>query len=197
MKTNTKVAPEQLATELLTRIIKEITFHHENIRVTSSQLGRSHTLAIQVHKGDMPRVLGKSGAHIKALETLAAAIGASGGVTIRLRLLEPEVGEPDRYEQFRPAENWNSSHVVLLLSDLVEAIFGSSKVEIFDGEDCTSALEVTIATRENKAVIDAIGNALKVLFKAIGRANGRILTLDIATDSPNTPRRLSDVLLTR
>jgi len=187
--------PEEIAAWLARRVLEEITFHKSDLHVTPTQVGRSCMIKVQVHKADMPRAIGSGGLHHRALDTLIAAIGIKYAVNMRVNLVEPEVGRPERYERFEASHNWNSEPVVALLRDICAAVFiTSAEVSAHDAADATTNLEVTVSAREPRKIIEPIGKALQVLFNAIGKANGRIVLLDVAIEGENTARDLSEIM---
>lgn len=178
--------PAATAIDIVRRIIGEFTYHPSDIRTAVQEVGHSMTVKLQVNRADMPRVLGKQGTHFRALESLVAAIGAKAGLTLRFQLVEPAVGMPDRYDPFTAKEEWNSANAVQLLSEIADATFmGKTSIRVIDGEDYQSSIELTLTAVEKRAIIDAVAGAAKVLFKAIGRAQGRFLVVDIILPGGN------------
>lgn len=175
--------PQQIISNLLKRIISEIIFHPEDLKITPTSIGRSWTIRVMLHRADTPRCVGKGGNHIKSMDKLANLIGAKNGVNVRVMLSEPEVGKAERYAQFKPSEKWNGQEVAKLAKDVGDAIFASETSTIVgDVDGTTSSIEMTVSRRENKALVSAVQEAMQVLFNAIGKANGRILFLDIVEE---------------
>jgi len=175
----TRTSPQDACVQILTRILDQITYHAEDRKVWAVAIGRSWMIKMQLHRADTPRVVGERGSHIKAIDALTTVIGAKSGVTIRSQLLEPEVGSTERYHKFKPAAAWNSAEVKKIAEAICEATFSApAKIEIHDGDDFTSTLEVIVDRSENHMLVDTVCDAMKVLFNAIGKANGRILFVD-------------------
>ncbi len=181
METNN---PQETCVNILTRILDQFTYHPETRKVWAVAVGRSWMVKLQLHRADTPRVVGERGSHIRALDTISAAIGAKNGVNIRTQLLEPEVGLPERYHKFKPAENWNTEAVTKLADDICASVFVSPyAVKVNDGADFTSTIEIQIDRSENKTLVDTIQKAMQVVFNAVGKANGRILFVDVVTST--------------
>jgi predicted RNA-binding protein YlqC (UPF0109 family) len=174
-------SPEALSQDILSRILREITLHPQHIRISNSPLGRTHTIKVQVHRGDMSRVIGSGGSHAQALTRLVQMIGQKRGVVVNMRMLEPEIGEKDKYQPFEPREQWPKERAEAIMRDIAEAVFDHAvKVEAFDGEDYMSIIEVTVSSRENRQLVTLLQETVTPLFNAIGKANGRHLTVNIA-----------------
>jgi len=137
-------------------------------------------IKIQRHRADTPRAVGERGSHIKAIDQLCSVIGAKGGVNIRTQLLEPEVGSTERYHKFKPAASWNSEAVKSIAQDICEATLTIPvEVKVHDGEDFTSTLEIVVDRSENHMLVDTVTKSMEVLMNAVGKANGRILFVDV------------------
>jgi predicted RNA-binding protein YlqC (UPF0109 family) len=183
METN---KPEQIAVELVNRILAEFTYEHEHRRVFAEAVGRSFVIKIQLHRADTPRAVGERGSHIQALDRVVAAVGNKSGVNMRAQLIEPEVGEKSQYGRFKPATNWNREGILKLLTDIGNAVFlGKTSVRLHEagGTDITSSVELHVERTENRQLVEVVAGALKILFNAIGKANGRLLFLDVVSDT--------------
>jgi predicted RNA-binding protein YlqC (UPF0109 family) len=175
-------SPQEICVDILTRILDQFTYHPENRKVWAAAVGRSWIIKIQLHRADTPRAVGERGSHVRALEMIAAAIGAKAGANIRTQLLEPEVGLPERYHKFKPMESWNSAEVKAIAEQIAEHAFvAPATVTIHDGEDFTSTLEIVVDRSENKNLASTMQQAMQVVFNAIGKANGRILVVDVVS----------------
>lgn len=136
---------------------------------------------------DTPRIVGRSGAHLKALQFLVREIGKSLDSTHSLELLDPEPGmRPDEPKE-PTATSHDPSREVVLLQNLVEALgVSESKVEAFlrperldgrlyfdlnvwvrDDQDY-KLLTVPPSVKSKATVVEALG----VLFRAGAKRNG-------------------------
>lgn len=178
---NTNTTTETTPADIIERLIREITLHTENIKIKETTLGRSSTLNVQVHKGDMSRVIGTKGAHVQAMERLIEMMSAKSGKRMTLRVGEPSMGGADSFAKFEPQATWESSHVVELVQDISAAVFvHPAQVELFDGEDFQSVIEIVVSPNERKDLVAMVNAALAPLFNAIGKANGRLLKINAA-----------------
>jgi len=74
--------------ELLDIILKNITTHPDEVKVTSEIQEGSTVYTITVHPEDMGRVIGKSGKVIRAIRSLAHVIGIRKNERYRINVAE-------------------------------------------------------------------------------------------------------------
>jgi predicted RNA-binding protein YlqC (UPF0109 family) len=187
--------PQTLAAELVQRIISEITFHHNKLKVEAGQLGMGWQVVVTAHKADVPRIIGGRGMTFKALDCVVAAVGNKYRMKLRTKIVEPAEGEPDRYERFRPAEDWNREGILNLLQDTCKAVFAHpvEDIAVEDIDNQTSLISVKISHAEDRRAAEFIGKALEILWNAIGKANGRTIRLDIGAEGIDSSRDLSQI----
>jgi predicted RNA-binding protein YlqC (UPF0109 family) len=188
---NTPNSPAaDIAVNLVERVLREITFHHDKLKVWVESMGRVQILYVQCHKGDMPRVIGKHGAHRNALFNLVEYIGLRYSTELRMENVEPQTGEVERFAPFVPSRTWDSGQkvhgpIVQLLRDFCQSVFAyETLVSITDSSHTpTSRLQVIVSDQEQMQRTVRIAEALKVLFNAVGKKNGRILLVDVIAQS--------------
>jgi predicted RNA-binding protein YlqC (UPF0109 family) len=173
-----------IAVNLVGRIVREFTFHHDDLKIWVELMGRVQIVYMQTHKADMPRVIGKQGAHRNALFNLTEMIGQRYKAELRFENVEPEAGEVERFKPFQAAGRWDSRPIVQLMKDCCQSIFQyETKVSITDsGHTPTSNLQVVVSNQENMQYTARAAEILKVLFNAIGKRHGRILLVDLISD---------------
>jgi predicted RNA-binding protein YlqC (UPF0109 family) len=178
---------------MVKRIANEITFHHKELKVYAREAGLGWTVFIEAHRGDIPRLIGGGGQTFKALDAVCALIGNKYRMGIRLTIDEERaVGEKDRYETFKHAENWNKEGILRLLEDLCRAILEEpARISTQDERTNRTVIIVLLSKKEVPAVAEAAKKALGILFNAIGKANGRLVSLDVGTEGQDSPRDLS------
>lgn len=169
--------------DLFRRIVTEIISHPENLVIESKEFTQSLVLTVQAHAADTPRLIGEGAVNYKALVVVATALGARAGLRVSVPpIREPVVGEPDRYK-FSPTPDWPKEKIVKLLTDTARATFADPdavEVKLFDDESTVSTtVELWVARNERSALVFALGAALRTLFDAIGKANGRLIYLDV------------------
>ena len=181
MKTNTTLPPADLAMDITKRIVEQITLHPKDIKIQEERLGRLATITIQVNRGDMKRVIGSGGAHASAITRLIDMIGRSKGVQLKSRIIEPDSGSDDKNAQFVPKQEWNSAPVRAVINDICETVFEyPATVEVHDGSNHLSVVDVAVSPDERKLLVDTMQPMLNPLVVAMGKVNGRHLSLNIA-----------------
>jgi predicted RNA-binding protein YlqC (UPF0109 family) len=199
MKTTTKVVskgvPHQIACELVKRILSEITFHHDQLKVHAIELGVGWMVVISATRGDTPRIVGGRGMTFKAIDCLVGAIGNKYRMKIRAKLEEPTTGEQDRYERFKASEDWNRDGILKLLQDVCQQVFTHPIVDLSlaDIDNQTSLVTVQVSRAEDRRLVEPVSKALEILFNAIGKANGRTIRLDIAIEGVDSSRDLAQI----
>jgi predicted RNA-binding protein YlqC (UPF0109 family) len=169
--------------DLFRRLVTEIISHPENLIIETKLHTQSIVMTLQAHAADTPRIIGSGAENFKALGIIAAALGARAGLHVSVPpIREPVVGEPDRYK-FSPQPDWPKERIVKLLTDLARAAFADSsavEVKLFDDDASVSTtIELWVARNERGALVFGVGAALRTLFDAIGKANGRLIFLDV------------------
>lgn len=168
---------EQKTRDMIMEVVKSITLHPNDVVASIEALREAVIICIKVHTGDMPRVIGKSGAHIRSLQRIVNAIAINHGKPLRLQLLEPDPGKRDTYGAFVPRKDWEREPVYRLLEEVVnEAIPGGATVTI---TETALATEFTIQPKfaQPQAQFNELVEACNILWNAIGKAKGRIVTV--------------------
>lgn len=182
---NTNANPEDTAYSIVERILNFITIHAEHRRIEMRSLGRMVTISVQLHKADTTRAVGFKGQHINAMMRLIDMISRRSGVPIRLKLEEPVVGQPEPHLTFQGRENWDQPDVKELAEDICDAIMEKPcEVTIHDGDEYQTVLEIAVHPSERHQMIDALTPILNPVFIAIGKAQGRNVTLDLHRAEP-------------
>jgi predicted RNA-binding protein YlqC (UPF0109 family) len=187
MNRNSTTPAADIALNLLGRIVRELTFHHDALKIVAEPLGRVQIIYLQTHKADMGRVIGGQGAHRIAMCSLVELIGQRYSTELRLENMEPELGQVERFKPFQPAK-WDKEtrqSVIQLLKDICQAVFMyETRVEITDSDKTpNSYFQVIVSRQENMQRAAKVSEALKVLFNAIGKRHGRILLIDLVSDA--------------
>lgn len=179
MSTNTNCS----AGDLVKRILEEIVRHPEDIKVTENIIGRTVDMEVESHPGDMPRVMGREGKFSKALIELMSLISSRVGGVIKIRFTDPieRVYEPSPEIEMKP--DWNSANVYRIAADICGMIFVHPvELEIQDGDNCTSVIDIVTDSQERYSVNDRAMRALTTIFAAIGKANGRNIIVTVAPE---------------
>lgn len=173
-----------VATNLVRRILEELTFHHDALSITVEQAGSIQVIYIRSNKSDMRRVIGKQGAHRNALVNLVEYIGLHYGTRLECHVLEPSESEVRDFEPFRAAHTWDSRGVIQLMRDICSSVFlYETKVELVDSATTlTSVMTVTVSSQEDRRPTARIAQSLQVLFNSIGKRHGRLLMVDVKAE---------------
>ncbi len=81
--------------------------HPENLIISDEGTNGMHALKMYAHPADMPRLVGKKGAMLEALNDIGAAIGTATGEPVRLALMEAE-DPPPRNRLFNQPARWST-----------------------------------------------------------------------------------------
>lgn len=184
------------ASDIIRRILEEITLHPDKIKITNNRIGRGLTdMVIESHPGDTPRVIGQGGKHSRSIFLLVSMIGRKSGESIRCRIPDPEIRIKEPNKPFVPKDPWNNENVLTLANDICDAIFcHPSLVEIVDGPDFASALDISTDPEESEKTVEKAAECLTPLFGAIGKSNGRHLFVTVAPKESAIPSDLTDRL---
>lgn len=176
----TEAAIERART-ILHKILDHLTFCQEAIEITTEELGRGYAvmLNVRVSRPDMARLIGKQGANIRALTDLMHHVGDRAGIDLRINVTEPSEGKPDRARKFSPQQEWDSGPVRFLFEQICEAVFAAPAiVRIEDGHTCNSLICIETA-EAGLSSAHKLKAALASLANSIGKANGRIMSLEL------------------
>lgn len=166
--------------------------HPEGLEVITIPSGRSVTVLIKAAGRDVGRVIGERGAHFNALKTLATAIGLKQGVSVELEPVpDPtEPGKAERYEKFKAREDWPKAEIVELLKATAQAVLRfEDLIEVVceDLSDSTTMATVICSGANPAGLVDPIQTALKALFNAVGKANGRTIFVVVRPSQKSEP----------
>ena len=171
--------------DLFKRVVAAMCDHPDSLVVTARPLRASVSVSVQAHAVDTSRLIGSGGQNYWALSTIASAIGARRKIRVKVPpIREPVVGEPARFE-FKADPNWPRARILALLDETLAATFFHPVASNVDDDEefFTTTVEVTMDRRERMGWVDRFGNALAIIFDAIGRTNGRVLMIDFIVDA--------------
>ena len=78
--------------QILRAIVDTFTNHHEATKITAKEVPSAVFWILKVHADDYGKVAGRSGAHIKALNSLMIQLGRANGELYQFALVEPDEG---------------------------------------------------------------------------------------------------------
>lgn len=171
MTTNPKLNTRQLA-EMLATLVRGFTRFHKDLTMEATDYGPSLTMIrAQANRADHPRVVGSQGKHVMALQSLCRRIGELHGANVQFSLIEPVRGEKLPPEPFVLSPKWKPGTIVAMLESVLSWVLPGAKVKV--REDAHTVLVV-------KSEPDTeIALALNLLFRAIGRNQGRVVDVVI------------------
>lgn len=178
----TTLRPLDNAREIAHRLVALLCRYPQDIEIQDKTLGRQTTFMIDVNRADLKLCIGKSGAHSKPLDRLIQMVGMNHGITLRTRFVDaPSRGVEEPDEKFQMRDQWDSWPVKESIETLCRGVFRyPSKVDVLDGEDGESVVEVTTDPRVSEEQRRVVLEALTPLVRAVGLRNGRLLSITIA-----------------
>ena len=79
--------------EFLEYVIKALVDHPEDVKINRTVDEMGVLLMLSVHKDDMGKVIGRSGATAKAIRTILRVVGMKYDARVNLKIEEPEGSE--------------------------------------------------------------------------------------------------------
>jgi|SRR2546426_2563525 len=166
-------------------IVNHLALRADDLSVEADVLTSMVTLRIQCHAEDAPRIVGKAGAHHKALLRIARVIGARHDARVEIAVEAPQLPEELRAKTawgFTPDPAWDRDGIKVLLREICRLVFGET-VEVHASDDDAQAktvFTVWVDRREPLELVLAMTNDLNTLFNVIGKRRGRLLAVDVA-----------------
>jgi predicted RNA-binding protein YlqC (UPF0109 family) len=169
----TELSFETSVEEMLRALCLAFIKHGEELSITSKALRDRSVVTILPHIDDKGKLIGTAGVHINALKTLAGALALRHNRKLTLLLENPKGEESADKPRFKADPQWRSEAVAALLKATLLCLFTQVEVTATDPGDAT-ILEAKIGACDVLAdLVYEIGDALDVIFKAIGKAQGR------------------------
>lgn len=166
-------------TPLLTNLLSHYISHPEVLSVTEEAQDHLCSIYVKGHRADQGVLVGTKGANVKALQLLTGEIGRQRGETVSLQIVEPFPGIATPKPPFVSRSTWNirdDAKIEKLLDTVLSAVFGERNYGLANA--CDNDSEKTRFIVETPDVTLAIEGALNTIFRAIGKAQGRIISVD-------------------
>ncbi len=183
MKTTKTATPEALCIDIVKRLIQEVVLHPEQVAIDHDEDFDSFVVRLP-SEGESRKAIGSNGANVEGLKAIVERIAKKHHKTFHLQF--PKPGNPlcERYPDTPFTDDWNSAHIVKLVSDIADAVLKyPARVVLKDGAESRTKIKVLTSTDEDPQTLIALNESLVSLFKAIGRGNGRrLLLIEFATD---------------
>jgi predicted RNA-binding protein YlqC (UPF0109 family) len=191
-------ANEQVKADTLRKLIKgmviEFVLHPDDLVVVVTERSGVLSIRIRCHQGDVGRVIGTRGAHVNALKVLALLYGQKHKLRVDFMPIEESVqGKSDRYSKFKASTEWRKAELLGLLEQVAWNIFKADAAVAIACVDnvADSEITVSVARDEPARVVDQADAALGVIFNAIGKPNGRTLTVHVVAGDLSERRQPS------
>jgi len=82
----------ELDQEFLEHVVKSLVDNPDDVKVNRTVDEMGVLLTLDVHKDDMGKIIGRSGATAKAIRTLLRIVGMKNDARVNLKISEPEGG---------------------------------------------------------------------------------------------------------
>lgn len=149
--------------------------------------------SVQGHTDDHPKLVGKGGAHVKAIKYLLLRMGTAVDTVYSFELLDPEPGRRRQESPQKNAESYDPTPACDLLIRLLEGL-GIGQYAVESKQDATAInplryeFNILVRDREDYLLLTAyekdrdgqtIISALGTLFRAIANRDGVRIQLEV------------------
>src|SRR5213595_2093083 len=111
---------------LITALVSHLAQREKDLRVEVKPIASMVSVSIECHAEDAPRIIGKGGAHFKALTRIIQAIGSKNKVIIKLGAIQAdrlEDSDAPSVWGFKPDKNWDRAGIKRLLLETCRMVF--------------------------------------------------------------------------
>lgn len=162
---------------LVTKLLWGFTHHHQDLKVIAKKMGSIIAVSIQGHADDQPRLVGQNGRHYTAMAKIMEALSRRVGLQIVLSLQEPHTGVKGDPRKFVSNPKWKPDETRALLKETVASLF-QERCQISEHHDTkTSIFQITPHRIDKPRFSADLEEALKEIFDAIGKTNGRTIII--------------------
>ncbi len=180
----------------ITGLVTHLAQREKDLFVKVKPVASLVSVSIECHAEDAPRIIGKGGAHFKALTRIVQAIGSKNKLLIRLNAIEAERLEDSDAPStwgFKPDRNWDRAGIKRLLLETCRMVFRNGDcIQVIERDDNAQTLTmffVSVARNEPMELCLEMTNDLNTLFNAIGKRRGRLLQVGVIPEQePETPQ---------
>ena len=99
-------------------VVKSLADHPEDVKVKRTVDEMGVLLTLSVHKDDMGKIIGRSGATAKAIRTILRVVGMKNEARVNLKIEEPEGSEHVRPGMQSGGYNQDNKSVDDVIADL-------------------------------------------------------------------------------
>lgn len=166
----------------LDQLVRHLIAYPQDLAVECIPAGTAYQYLVRANAADVSRIVGKRGAHYRALVAIVNAMAGNLGFRgILLPISEPTVGKKERYPRFTPKADWDQQAVQQELWETACACLrGLTGMKQEDTGPLT-LFTLTCQGDEDEESIALLSDSLDVIFKAVGLAKGRVVSVTIKT----------------
>jgi len=173
--------------ELLRTLTMAICDKKEQVKVLETNMTRVDIFTVQVADDDFGKIMGTHAKNLLAMEAVIKVIAAREGREARISAVDPQNKIPPPSKKFRGEPSWDRTKFLPYYRAVCDKLFdGGGTFNVVDIGPVESTVEINV-NAENELFVydgpdkrpvsfDAIEVALRTLFNAIGKCNGRTLT---------------------
>lgn len=169
-------------TSLVERVHQSLIRHTNLLEVAFRGGELSGFIEVRAARDDTPRLIGKGGAHFRALSWMITQGASIRNVHFALRVLEAvHPGTGERLPKFRPNPNWPRKEIEQLVRDLADWTFEVGHGVAFRVSDDKVGAEVAIkvpAYWRDDAIPDAAEH-FTALLQGICLTNGCVISVAV------------------
>lgn len=146
------------------------------VTVTTTILAANGRVEVAPAPEDMRSLIGKGGENIRALKEITRRVGAAINRNLDLSVIEP--GRRDvSVMPFEKRASYPRAAVIEVLTEMVNTLSGGvCEATLSDFQDGVTIIEITGARLDDEAKA-----AVRVVFRAVGRTQGRYFQIDFPT----------------
>jgi predicted RNA-binding protein YlqC (UPF0109 family) len=202
MKTK-EIEIEESLEPLMHDVIGAFIGHPEELEIECTRMGGLLVMKLIAHPDDNPKIVGKGGKNLAALNALFAEIARRMHLSIKISVPDRDKTRqhPNNRRGFENNPNWPRADFFLLLKDVLRAICScepdireqiNPRREMRLGINHTFTIEESSIIHITPAYADLpvfkpeVEIALEVLFRAIGQQQGRRIIISFTNVSEQT-----------
>ncbi len=179
---------------MLTSLIRGLSAA-KDFSVKETPVDRTVTFTVAPTQKDYGKVIGGKAKNFKALELLVKLMAARRGQEGQLSVLPPADQTVPKCEKFIPNPNWGKRQMEPLVQSLLEQICVSSWwIKIEEPDVLTINVDAGVSNKEQFDVVEdgrkrsipfpEVLEAMKSIFFAIGKNNGRTVYFSVVSRKP-------------
>ena len=164
--------------DLLRELIESFTEHHDALKIEAKEYPGQCYWQIRAHAAEQPKIVGRKGANIRALQAVIAAIGQAIGEVYTVRLLEPDTTTRYGFTPPKKVTSYDPAPAIELLRWTAAAILDEDDDQI--GVDCQEPVpfNYTLRITAPAQIAPEVQEAVRTIWTAAGLSQGVIFKLE-------------------